>query len=356
MPQSESSNPDLPIRLPRIFDLILTGTALLWAIASGTVADRSASGVTMRLGLYLFHPLLTELFLLFLILVGFWLLDAISTRTASFSDILTLPRRSGFSREWSIGAAAGWAMAIAAVLPVLLTGHLHGHLTVAGKPFVLIPLGLLTLAVVTLVEELVFRGYPFRRLTEAIGPSWASIVLALLFAVVTVHNNAPDRVATALLVEFAFGLLLAMAYLRTHALWLPWGLHFAYRAIAGFALGLPIAVRPDFVSLLDTSATGPAWLTGGPFGLDAALLTVPVMIAGFALVFRLTRWYAWEYTHAPIVSGGYEVTVAPPKAHVDMERQALAAPPPLVQILSSTSQTFSATPPPPRPQNDSPIE
>jgi hypothetical protein len=44
-----------------------------------------------------------------------------------------------------------------------------------------------------------------------------------------------------------------------------------------------------------------------------------------------------------IVPGGYEVVVPPPAAHVAMEKA--AAPPPLVQILPSTPQSFSASDP-----------
>ncbi|QHN03545.1 CPBP family intramembrane metalloprotease [Granulicella sp. WH15] len=330
--------PPPPIPTPRFFSLVLTGTALLWAMASGSIADRSARGVTMRLGLYLFNPLLTELFLLFLLLVGFWMLERISSRSGSMSSILTLPLRKGWSREWALGAAAGWGMILAATLPVLLSGNLHGRMALASNSWVLIPLGLATLAVSTLAQEVVFRGYPFRRLVDAVGPTWASLLLSLLFALVLVRQNPPRHIGTAMLVEIAFGLVLSMAYLRTHGLWLSWGLHFAYWAVAGLVLGLPMAGHTEFTSVMATFATGPLWLGGGSFGVDGARFTLLVMAAGFAVVFRLTRWYAWEYTHAPIVAGGYEVTVAPPPAHAAMEKQAAAAPPPLVQILPATPQ------------------
>ena len=86
-------------------------------------------------------------------------------------------------------------------------------------------------------------------------------------------------------------------------------------------------------------ATGPRWLSGGAFGLDAALLTGAAMLAAMVVLYRETRDYAWRYTHPPIVAGGYEVTVAPPAAHVAMEKA--ASPPPLVQILPATPQTQS---------------
>jgi hypothetical protein len=59
----------------------------------------------------------------------------------------------------------------------------------------------------------------------------------------------------------------------------------------------------------------------------------------------VTGDYAWSYTHPPIIPAGYDVTIAPPAAHVAME-QAVAAQPinpaSLVQILPTTPQTPSA--------------
>ena len=132
-------------------------------------------------------------------------------------------------------------------------------------------------------------------------------------------------------------MLLAIAYLRTHGLWLGWGLHFGYRVIMAVLIGLPVAGRNAFGSLLDTYANGPRWLTGGFYGLDAALLTALFLLAAIPVLYRVSRDWSWRYTHQPIISAGYEVTVAPPAAHVAMEKSTNAAPPPLVQIQPSTS-------------------
>ena len=143
-----------------------------------------------------------------------------------------------------------------------------------------------------------------------------------------------------------FGLVLAMAYLRTRALWLGWGVHVGFRVVMAVAVGLPVAGHGEFRSLLDVYATGPHWLTGGSYGLDAAWLTGVVMLVGLVVVYRATRDWAWMYTAPEIVSAGYEVTVAPPAAHVAMEKA--AAPPALVQILPTTSQSRSVGENPPQ--------
>ena len=52
----------------------------------------------------------------------------------------------------------------------------------APRAFWLLLINLAAVAVGTLAEEVAFRGYPFRRLIEAIGPVGATLTMSLLFA------------------------------------------------------------------------------------------------------------------------------------------------------------------------------
>jgi membrane protease YdiL (CAAX protease family) len=329
------------VTISRGMQFALFVVALLWAGAANSIAAKSARGIAVRLQMGSVASLLSGAFLLFLAVVGFQMLDWIATRSRYAGETLPLPVRPGWLREWGVGAAIGWGLAIASVLPLLLTGNLHARLGWQPGSAQAIAVALGTLLLATLAEEVVFRGYPFRRLIAAVGPSAAAVLMSVLFAALIVQANPPHNVLVALIDCTFFGLLLAMAWLRTHALWLGWGLHFAYRAVAAVVLGLPIAGHGEFGSPTDMYATGPRWLSGGAFGLDAALLTGLVMLAGMIVLYRETRDYAWKYTHPPIIAGGYEVVVAPPAAHVAMEKA--AAPPPLVQILPSTPQSRSVT-------------
>ena len=335
------------VAIPRVLELALALTALVWAGAATAIAGRAAQGITLRFNLLAAEPLLEAAFLLFLAVLGFRTLDWIATRGAHSAQVLALPRRATRGAEWATGAAIGWGLALATALPLLLTLNLHSRLTLRPGALAAAVLALLTLLVVTLAEEVIFRGYAFERLTRAVGPSTAAVLTSVIFALFLALGTPGRHTLLAFVGSLLFGLLLALAWLRTHALWLGWGLHFAYRAVTAVALGLPVAGRTDFGaggSLADSYTTGPRWLTGGSFGLDAALWTVPILLAGVAVLYRLTRDYAWAYTHAPIVAAGYEVTVAPPAAHVAMEKA--APPPPLVQIAATTPQTRSVAPPP----------
>ena len=326
-----------PIARGMQFTLFLT--AMAWAAAANMIAERAAAGISVRFRLGVLESLLDNLFLLFLAVVGFRALDWIATRSRYADQALPLPRRDGWPVEWAVGTAIGWGLCLAAVLPTLLSGHLHGQFVWNSNSMVGVAASLASLLVGTLALEVVFHGYAFRRLIESVGPSWASVLISILFAVIVIGANPPRSTMLAMIDCTLFGLLLAIAWLRTHALWVGWGLHFGYRAVMAVALGLPVAGRAEFGSPTDMYTSGPRWLTGGAFGLDAAFLTALVLLGGMAVLYRATREYAWKYTFPTLEPAGYEVVVAPPAAHVAMEKA--AAPPPLVQIMPTTPQTRS---------------
>jgi membrane protease YdiL (CAAX protease family) len=326
-------------RIPRVLEVTLFLAAMLWAAAASVAAGRAAAGIAGTLRLTYGQNLLESLFLLFLVVIGYRALDFVATRGALRREVLALPGRKTAGREWGSGFAVGWALCLAAVLPPLLSGHFHAVLNRGVGVAPGIVAAVLTLAAGALAEEVIFRGYALRRLVNGMGPAWASVVMSVVFAVVLVGGNAPRSAGWALVDAFLFGVVLAMCTLRTHGLWVGWGLHFGYRVMMAVVLGLPIVGRSDLGSLLDGDTSGPRWLSGGAFGLDAAVWTAVVVLAGMAVIYRVTKDWAWAYTLPEILPAGYAVEVAPPAAHVAMEKA--VAPPPLVQILPVTPQSFS---------------
>ena len=327
-------------RSERALQLALFLSSVFWFLAADVVAVRASRGLSEHFSLGPIRPLLTSIFLLFLLALGFTVLQTLTGRRAPLRDIFGLPRRPTAAREWSLGAALGWGLVVLAILPMALARTLNIHLWAQPRAFGLLLLNLLTLAVAALAEEVAFRGYPFRRLIEAIGPTGATIVLSLLFGVAHILN--PGATGASTLITVLAGLLLSLAWLRTHGLWLGWGFHFAWNASIAILFGLPISGITDFASVVQTRAFGQFWLTGGEYGPEGAAFTVIVLLVGIAILVRLTRDYAWHYTWTPIVGAGYAMDAPPPAAHVAMEQQARPTPPPpLVQILPA------APPPPP---------
>jgi membrane protease YdiL (CAAX protease family) len=326
----QSFNPTYSGRSERTLQLALFVTSATWFLASDTLAGRASRGISEQFGLDAERPLLAALFLLFLLALGFSVLQAIAHRTSKLRDVLGFPKRETARREWVLGFAVGWGCVVLEVLPMALAGKLNVQLWMQPHAVWLLLLNLGTLAVAALAEEVAFRGYPFRRLIEAVGPVAATIVMSFLFGIGHV------------LVTMLAGLLLSLAWLRTHGLWLPWGLHFAWNASIGILFGLPISGIDAFASVVQTRAVGPLWLTGGSYGPEGAGFTAIVLLVGVAVLVRITGDYAWDYTHKPIVAGGYAIEVPPPAAHVAMEQEAKPTPASsLIQILPITPQARS---------------
>ena len=207
----------------------------------------------------------------------------------------------------------------------------------------LLLLDIAVLLVAALVEEVAFRGYPFQRLIEAVGPALATVFASALFAVVHITN--PDATLASTLVTMFAGWLLSLAYLRTRALWLPWGLHFAWNASMGLLFGLPVSGLRIFSPVISTNANGPFWLTGDGYGPEGSGLAAIVLLIGLAVLTRVTRDFAYQYAQPVIIPGGMPVDI-----DAGARRQheaAMASPgeptePKLVQILPAGSPAVEA--------------
>ena len=329
---------------PRIFrslQIALFAASITWVVAANLLAARAARGLVVRFRLSDEYLLLDSILLVFLLAVGFAMLQAIAAPQDSLRQTLGLPRRPTSRTEWATGGAIGWALIVCAVLPLALGRALHIRFWVDGRSLWLAGLNLVTLSVLALAVELAFRGYPYIRLMAAIGPVWATILMSVVYGIAATLNQQSTLLSTA--IATLLGAVLCTAWLRTHALWLGWGLHFAWIASLGLLFGLPVAGVDNVSSLVESRAIGARWLTGGDLGPEGALLTSLLLMIAIVVVVLVSRNWAWDYTRKPLVPAGYPMDVPPPAAHDEMERQAAVAPA-LVQILPTTPQTMRKTP------------
>jgi membrane protease YdiL (CAAX protease family) len=312
------------------FALFVTG--LLWLFAARSVAGHVAQAAAIRGGLPLLEAPLEQALLVVLLAGGFAVLSWIGTRQGSLRGANALPKRATIGREFGRGAALGWAMVLAAMLPLVLLGDIAPSFfltsTLLGRTVV----SLLTALLASFVAELAFRGFLYQRLTSAIGSVSATFLLCLLYAFAAMtHANAT---AFAFITAFLFGLLYSIAWQRTHALWLGWGLHFAWVAALGVLFGLPVGGNGSYGTVVSSSTHGFGFLTGTDYGPEASIVTALVICVAIPVLYRVTRAYAWDYTHPEIVAAGYAMEIAPPAAHAAMEKE--PAPAPLVQIAPAT--------------------
>jgi len=277
--------------------------AAIYFAFSQQVALRAANGLSSGD----WFLLVDSLILLFLLLVGYAAMGYAGQSQREPLKSMGLVRRDGWKREFALGAALGWGGVVACVLPTALLGGLVITFWTNGHQFFLLFVNLLTLAVAALAEEVAFRGYPFQRLIDAVGPTMAILAMSVLFAVIHLLNTNASAAST--LVTILAGWLLSIAYLRTRALWLAWGFHFAWNASMGLLFGLPVSGMNAFNPVITTHAIGPIWLTGGSYGLEGSAVAVIALPVLMIVLVKITRDYAHKYAQPVIVPGGIPVDV-----------------------------------------------
>jgi len=217
-----------------------------------------------------------------LLLPGLLALYAVLTRLLEQRPLgsVGLAFHPRWKNELWIGLTAGTAMILFIAGAEGLLGDAQfslapaswGRVVFSGAFFFL----LLTVAAAD--EELIFRGYPFQRLVDAGGPVFAVIASSAVFGVAHFANPFHTWIST--LNTAVVGVLLAICYLRTRALWLPLGIHFAWNFVQGSVLGLPVSglVFPE--PILQAKISGPLWLTGGAYGPEGSILSLGVIVVG----------------------------------------------------------------------------
>jgi membrane protease YdiL (CAAX protease family) len=180
------------------------------------------------------------------------------------------------------GVALGAAMAGGAILLGVLADGAAVRLTEGGGFAAVagpLAVGLLAAA---LSEELMFRGYPLRRLADALGPGLAVAVLALAFGAAHLANPDAGVVSTVNIVLAA--VWLAAAFFSTGGMALAWGLHFGWNAGLSLLFDAPVSGIAFDVPGVDYVPGHHAWIDGGPFGPEGGVIGTLVLVAGVAFV------------------------------------------------------------------------
>lgn len=161
-----------------------------------------------------------------LLIPVFWLGIADLGRWVGVLD-LGLRRQPGWRGQLALGAGLGTLLVGLVLILALATGsvRLTGFLTGGLGPSRLLMIALEYLFVAT-SEEALFRAFLSKLLPKALPRAWMVLITTLLFTAAHLRSAGPNPLLLAFL--FLFGLLLMLPYLRTGALWLSIGLHWAY--------------------------------------------------------------------------------------------------------------------------------
>ncbi len=233
------------------------------------------------------------------VLVATFTILSLSLLAAHYVMLRLIDRRSwswaGLGAEHAepkpllVHSAIGMAAILFPSLLLLATGWLRWDPEPGGSAawmiFALSTLALLAPA--ALFEELLFRGYPFAVLREAVGWKATVVVTSALFALL--HFQNPGAGALPLLVVFLAGLWLAAVLLLTGSLFAAWLAHLAWNWTLVGILHAPVSGFRMEVPSYRMRAAGPDWATGGMWGPEGGVFAALCLAAVSWYLFRLWR-------------------------------------------------------------------
>lgn len=267
-------------------------------VAAGALASFSGRGYLANL---IYRPLA-----LLLVTGGFALLLKVADGVPGNPvPAMGLSFRKPWVKDALAGSGLGFALVFIAYLVIRTTCHLTVTITLSSRTIKLLVAELVILATGAMLEEVMFRGYPFQRLVETFGwlgrwlfrhsvadvrderaGRFGALAAAVLWSTAfgAVHLGNPDASVWSFLNTAFVGLLFCVAYLRTRSLWMPWGIHFAWNTALGTVFGLPVSGIMEFAVVVRSKVAGPKWITGGSYGIEASTLGTAVIVIGIILV------------------------------------------------------------------------
>lgn len=214
-----------------------------------------------------------------MLIVYAWLANRVEQRPASELAV------GAMLRELAIGIAMGaglYSLCIAILMAV-------GVYRIEGfNPWPILLPGIAVTVATGVFEELVFRGGVFRLAEEWLGTWWAIVLSSVVFGFV--HLDNPEDLKGVISITLWAGMLLAATYVLTRRLWLGIGLHAAWNYVQGSVYSGIVSGHGQQQGFTQSTMSGPEWLTGGSFGVEASVVAMAVCIpAGAAMMVMAAR-------------------------------------------------------------------
>ena len=195
-----------------------------------------------------------------------------------------------FHEGWFRQAALGlwWGVCVISAAVLLMSVFRAADVAVfASRSLSRVLVLALFLAFSSLFEELTFRGYALVRAADSVGPLLACLVSSALFGFA--HFANPQATLLSSLNTALAGVLLAIARLRSRALWMPIALHFAWNFSLGPVFSFPVSGYTFGAERLSTPAAGPPWFSGGAYGPEASVALTLALAVAIPLLLRFPR-------------------------------------------------------------------
>ena len=195
----------------------------------------------------------------------------------------------GWLRDLIFGSAIGIA-SLALATGIATAGGGLTFATFARGEFLQVSRTLILSAVLfiiaALAEEAFARGYPLQTMVRAGLPLLGVLITSFAFA--GLHFSNPNfSTGLPLLNLVIAGVWFGVAYLRTRSLWFPLGIHWAWNWALGSFFGLPVSGNALVQHpLLHGTDLGPAWLTGGSFGIEGGIACTAALLVSTIFIWR----------------------------------------------------------------------
>ncbi len=186
---------------------------------------------------------------------------------------------SGALAEWARGAGLGVLLGLLTLAPLWGLGayRIEGR----GDAFSLVE-QMPEMMLVSVFEELLIRGVIFRIAEQAWGSRRALVLSTVLF--VAAHLPG-DITVMGMLVTAAASLAFTAAFQLSRRLWLPIGMHFAWNYLFSAVFSVPVSGHAA-EGWLQGSMSGPAWLSGGAYGVEASAPALVMWAVASLLLLR----------------------------------------------------------------------
>jgi len=207
----------------------------------------------------------------------------------------------GFHSKWFRQALAGmaWGAAVISATALLLSLlHAAAFPSFAGGSLPHLALLVSFLFLAAAFEELTFRGYALQRIAQVCGPVAAACLSSALFGFA--HYGNPQASLLSTLNTALAGVLLAVARLRSRALWMPIGLHFAWNLFLGPVFSFPVSGYAFGAGKSHLPYAVPPWLSGGTYGPEGSVALTGILAAAILLFLRLPVPVASNRAHSAV--------------------------------------------------------
>ncbi len=183
-----------------------------------------------------------------------------------------------------IGLLTGFGMNMFCNVLAMLHGDIHVYFYSFHLPAVLL------LAVLVFIqssaEEMVFRGYYFRKVLQRFGHPWAAILISgFLFGAVHISNEGSTVIGV--LSCMLSGVLFAQMLVYFDSIWCAFGSHAAWNFTQNFLMGLPNSgiVVPYSIFKLDAANARDSFFYSTSFGPEGSMTSILVHVIGIVFLF-----------------------------------------------------------------------